>query len=321
MLQHFPLYCNPLPKTRVLKDIQYTAKLLNKTSKSFSIIVYLNKAIKMQVTNNFNLQKRNRLPEENLPNKKQKPNEWKLPEIQNKTWHYNNKVYKLKKLGSGVNHYVYKFTDDNETITINNKEHDVKNIVLRTFNPDLTSSRFNRRAKEDIKAYQRFKKMNIPMPTCFKIPNTQLKGEYFWLNKKLSPITTNETGSYSNSVLDFVKDILQKSINKNVTLIPDFYPRNVMKDENDSLYFVDTDMPDDDTEDVIGTAAEFAAHWANGCQEALNYIMSEVDSSIQKTFQDTFARKTEAKVPKTIQPISKFPTFNLDNLLDDPYLY
>ena len=192
----------------------------------------------------------------------------------------NGAFYNIELMSKGNNHCVYKFMDSEY---MKNK---VLKFVLNTKNNN-SISKINSDAEA---SYKKMEENRVPLPIVYAMPSTFVdtqnpKNGGFWLIEKMKEeVTSNwpqgatmETlSSQDKAVVDFVKDILTTSAKLEKEVVNDFFPRNVMRNEEGQLCVVDF------SSEFKGEKWEFETYmfkyllaWSNRNEHVWQYLIAD----------------------------------------------
>ncbi len=88
---------------------------------------------------------------------------------------FNGKTYPLQRVGSGVNRKVYIFLDP-QTITLNNKEYDVRQLVFKTECQGYNGNKAGKKFIDAQAAFEQYKKLGIPVAELRACSHLKRKG-------------------------------------------------------------------------------------------------------------------------------------------------
>jgi hypothetical protein len=234
----------------------------------------------------------------------------------------NGNTYPLKLLGSGKYHQVYRFTNESDKFTIDERIVVLAGYILKILNTGTIGPKkgeIQRLMENDVKAYELLKARGVPLPECLVSPKNftdtlDKNNGGFWLLEKMEEkadcnawsnpeITFEKLEKKQQDLLIFVKKFLTQSDELQCEIINDFFPRNLMYGKEEwclidfSLGESDEwkDKADPWKEDLF----KYVWAWSNQNPNIFEYLISDfknTKSYIQKCMAEK-QKENGGKIP------------------------
>jgi hypothetical protein len=196
-----------------------------------------------------------------------------------RTFEMNGSYCNIKLLTQGNNHCVYNFVESEE----------MKRKVLK-FALHIKGGSIPKINSDAEASYKRMQESGVPLPIVYAMPSTFVdthnhKNGGFWIIEKMKEeVTSNWSqgatvqtlSAKEKEVVEFVKTFLTRSAITGKEVINDFYPRNVMRNEQDKLCIVDfsSEFQGDEWE-CETNMFKYLLAWSNGNEHIWNYLIAD----------------------------------------------